>query len=204
MSFLNGFLICLAMVLFVGPVLFTILQITLEKGLKAGISCAIGVFISDVVCVLICLYAANTFLAYSQFDFWISIIGIIILLLIGIKYILAPNLNTEVVSEASKITSFTAFSKGFLVNLINPFVFGVWLAVIGIAKQSYTADADILTYLIGATSAVLFTDVAKVLLAEKIRKYIQPSLLAKLYKICGILLIIFSFRIIYHLLEIQL
>lgn len=198
MPIIEGFLVGFAMIVFVGPVLFTILQITLEKGFWAGFSTSFGVFISDVAVITICYFGAKTYLQNTTNELWISILGIIILWSIGLKYILKPNLNYQVINKPSSLTLLSSFIKGFLVNFVNPFVFGVWIAVIGIAKNDYT-NSDLVVFLITASFAVLFTDTIKVVFAEKIRKFLKPDILEKIYKFIGYILIIFSFRIIYHI-----
>ena len=199
MPFFEGFLIGFAMIIFVGPVLFTILQITLQKGKITGFSAATGVFISDVICVLICFYAAKELLNEIQNSTYIHILGALILFLIGFTYIFKPNLNTKSEDGISKLSVINAFSKGFLVNFVNPFVFGVWISVIGIAKGKYQSDQDLIIYLIAATFAVLVTDSLKVALAKKISPLLKPKLLSKIYKISGIALILFGFRMLAHL-----
>ena len=198
MPFIDGFIVGFAMIVFVGPVLFTILQISLEKGFIAGLMSAIGVFISDVVCVVICYHGASTFINDSTNDMWISILGTIILLSIGFTYIFKPNLNLKVVDKPSTLSLFTAFTKGFLVNFVNPFVFAVWIAVIGIAQKDYQ-DTDLWIYLLAATFAVLVTDTIKVVLAEKLRPLLNPKNLSKIYKIIGFILVAFGIRVFAHI-----
>ena len=198
MPFIDGFTVGFAMIIFVGPVLFTILQISLEKGFLAGFMTALGVFVSDVICVIICYYGANSFIKDSTNDLWISILGTIILFSIGLKYIIKPNLNLEVVKRPSTLSLFASFTKGFLVNFVNPFVFAVWITIIGIAQKDYQS-ADLWMYLFAATLAVLITDTLKVMLAEKLRPLLNPNNLSKIYKVIGGILIVFGIRVLAHI-----
>ena len=197
MAFIEGFLVGFAMIVFVGPVLFTILQISLEKGFLAGFMSALGVFISDVICVIICYYGAS-YINNDSNDFWISILGTAILFSIGLKYIIKPNLHTKIVAQVSSLSLFTSFTKGFLVNFVNPFVFAVWITVIGIAQNDYQGT-DLWIYLIAATFAVLFTDTVKVFLAQKLKPLLSPSHLRKIYLFIGFLLILFGIRMLAHI-----
>ena len=198
MPFINGFLIGFAMIVFVGPVLFTILQIALEKGVYAGLSVAFGVFISDVVCVILCYYSSDLFLKNSISDLWLTILGVIILVSIGLKYLIKPNLTVENINKASVASLLGSFTKGFLINFFNPFVFAVWLTVIEIAKKEYQ-EFDLWIYLIAATFAVLITDSVKAIFAKKLHPLLKPKVLNKIYRLIGIILILFSFRLIFHL-----
>lgn len=199
MPFVDGFLVGFAMIIFVGPVLFTILQISLYKGYIAGIMAALGVFISDVVCVAICYYGARNYINQIENSIWVSILGTIILFTIGFAYIFKPNLNISTVEKVSTLSLLSSFTKGFLVNFVNPFVFGVWLAVIGMAKQNYQSEGDIIIYLFAATFAVLITDTLKVVFANKIRPLLKPALLTKIYRISGVALILFGIRVLIHI-----
>src|SRR5690606_12348194 len=55
MTYLEGLLFGVVPVFFVGPVLFTLLRASLRDGTRAGMRVAVGIALSDVVCVAICL-----------------------------------------------------------------------------------------------------------------------------------------------------
>ena len=54
MVYLEGFLLGLGTALFIGPVFFYLLKITLEQGFQYGFIVALGIILSDIVCVAIC------------------------------------------------------------------------------------------------------------------------------------------------------
>jgi len=62
MIFLEGLIIGIGMILFVGPVFFTMLQVTLMRGFWAGFFVALGIIISDIACLLLCFLATRSFL----------------------------------------------------------------------------------------------------------------------------------------------
>ena len=86
MAIITGFLLGLGTMLFVGPVFFYLLKSTLESGFKAGVAVALGIILGDVICAAIALSWSHLFLNNSGFDFWASIIGGSLLLIIGLKY----------------------------------------------------------------------------------------------------------------------
>lgn len=197
MAFLEGFVVGLGMILFIGPVFFYLLKSSLQFGYKAGLAAAFGIFISDVVCILICFYGAISIFKSPDYQFGLAVIGGIILCLLGIKYMLKPSVSfeqTAVKLKAYNLTSF--FMKGFLVNLINPFVFLVWIGIIGYGQNEYGVNINLFSFLGAATLGILITDSLKVIMAQKIKPFIKPKILSWTYKVIGILLIGFGIRMI--------
>ena len=199
MSFIEGFGVGLAMIVFIGPVFFTLLKSALNYGFWAGLMVALGIFISDVVCVALCAFGAIPFFKNPLNQHWLAIGGSIILFGLGLKYLLKPNVNTDTDLKL-KAGHYTAyFVKGFLVNFVNPFVFLVWIGVIGLAEVKYGGGIDLWIFLGAALLAILLTDTTKVIFAQRIKSLIQPKFLLRAYQIIGVVLIGFGFRMLWFL-----
>ncbi len=196
MPFIEGLGIGLAMIIFVGPVFFLLLNSSFQYGIKAGVSVAIGIIVSDIVCVTLCYYGLSSFMTATQNQFWIGIIGSIILFGLGINYLLKKAVIIEGVSFASKKLS-TFFIKGFSVNFFNPFVFVVWIGVYTYGEEKYSETSSLMVFLIAVLTAILTTDLLKVMLSKKLKKYISADKLNIFFKITGVVLLIFSFRLAY-------
>ncbi|WP_027391990.1 LysE family translocator [Aquimarina latercula] len=196
MSFIEGFFIGIAMIIFVGPVFFLLLNSSFQYGLKAGFSVAFGIIVSDFICVLLCYYGLSTFMTVTQNQFWIGIIGSVILFGLGINYLLKKAVITSNISISSKKwTSF--FIKGFSVNFFNPFVFIVWIGVFKYGYEKYSDSIALLVFLIAVLSGILTTDLLKVFLSDKLKPFISPYRLKIFFRITGVVLLIFSFRLAY-------
>lgn len=202
MAFLNGFILGLGMVVFIGPVLFTLLKSTLQYGFGAGMSVAWGIFISDVVCVGLCSLGAIKVFENPDNQIWLTLGGIVILLGLGLKYIIKPNVDVEKMVKLSAGDYSKHFVKGFLVNFVNPFVFLVWIGVIGIAQTNYGKGQEMYAFLGAALLGILTTDSLKVMFANRVKKLLQPVILIKLYRGTGILLVAFAGRLVWHLIGI--
>ena len=196
MAILQGYLIGLAMIVFIGPVFFYLMETTVNKGTKMGFAAAFGIFFSDVLAALLCYAGLSAFLEGDVTQVVFSGLGGAILLVIGIGYLTKRYKRPKVDLGATDLAG--AFSKGFLVNFINPFVFLVWIAIVAYAKDAYTSDATIRWHLFAATLGVITTDSLKVLLARKIRPLLRPRIMVWLYRAMGILMIAFSLRLLYH------
>lgn len=186
------------MIVFVGPVFFSLLKSTLESGTIAGLLVAFGIFISDVVCVALCSLGAIPFFKNSDNQFWIAALGAIILLGMGIKYVIKPSLNTANKISLNTASYLSFFTQGFLVNFVNPFVFLVWIGVIGYGENEYGFSIDLAIFLSAALLGILTTDVSKVFLAQHLKKFIQPKTLKILYRSIGVILIAFGIRMVWY------
>ena len=195
-ALIEGFIIGLGMMVFLGPVFFTLLKGTLEFGFLAGFFVAIGVFISDIICVTICMLGAAPFLENSTAQYYLGIFSGIILIYLGIKYALVSSVSTEVTLTKTKHLYSTMFVKGFMVNFLNPFVFIVWIGVIGFGKTKFEND-NMLYFLGAALFAILLTDNLKAFFAHKIKPLIQPSILLYVFKVIGLFLVGLGIRMIY-------
>jgi len=201
MALLHGYLLGLGFVIFLGPVFFYLLKSTLDGGFFSGLSVALGIVFADLVCIIICSLGAIAFFENSKNQFWIGIVGGIILLALGLKFIFKPQINTEAAIEKIKISKanyIAYFTQGFLINFVNPFVFVVWIGVIGVAKAEYGSSTNFLMFLGAALLGIFSTDLLKVLLAHRIKKFLSPSHLIHIYRVFGIILLIFGVWAIFY------
>ncbi len=196
-NFIEGYLLGLGMLIFIGPVFFFLLSSTLKAGLIPGLLVALGIVVSDIVYVLLCSVGLIPFITQPNAHLWIALVGGTLLIAIGLKYIFSKHqVQAEPVNlKAHHYPWF--FIKGFLVNFVNPFVLMVWIGVISYAEQKSGSDSSI--FLTGTLLAIFTTDIAKVILAKRIQAYINPKSLQLAYRIFGIILIGFGMRMCLYL-----
>jgi len=196
-AFAEGFLIGLGMVIFIGPVFFTLIKSALSYGFWAGMMVALGIFISDVVCVGLCSFGAIPYFKNPENQFWLALGGSFILVSIGLKYLIKPNTNVDKDLKLRAGHYTTYFAKGFIVNFVNPFVFLVWIGVIGLAQTKHGSGQELWVFLGAALLGILVTDSAKVVFADRIKKLIQPKFLRKAYQVIGVVMIGFGMRLLW-------
>lgn len=184
------------MVIFVGPVFFTLLQNTLERGRAAGIMVALGIIVSDVVAVALCVAGTIAFLQQDTYITYVSLLGAAILFAIGGRYIFKPSFNTE--GQTKYLGLAGAFTSGFLVNFVNPFVFGVWLTVVGYGSAEQGFGSGLYWFLGGSLLGILTTDLLKVFLAHRIKLLIQPKQLAIAFRVIGVVMLVFGVRLVVY------
>ena len=197
MALFTGLLLGLGTLLFIGPVFFYLIKSTLESGFKAGIFVALGIILGDILCLLIALYGSSEFMAQPTFVLWASIIGGTLLLFMGLKYVLKPNLDTTVKGRLQRSSLLVYGINGFLINFVNPFVFAVWFGFVSYTKALYDNGTALFSLLI-TLSVIFSTDVLKALFAERISHLIEPQKLKNIFRVFGFLMICFSIRLLIH------
>ncbi len=195
--FLDGFLVGLALIILLGPVFFTLLKASLQHGLVAGTLVALGIFVSDILAVLLCAYGASAFLKSDDSRFYLALVGGIVLIVLGVRYFLKKKKAEEETIQLNAKHYIGFFSKGFLVNFVNPFVFAVWIGIIKVAGDKHGFDKNLAIYLAGTLLAIFSTDMTKVFLAAKIKNILKPQILFVLYKIIGVCLVLLGLRLFY-------
>ncbi len=196
MSFIEGFAIGLGMVIFVGPVFFLLLNSSFQSGTRAGIAVALGIIVSDMVCLALCYYGLSSIFNAEENKLWIGVIGAMIVLALGINYLLKRAKITSEISTASM--GFQAFFlKGFSVNFFNPFVFAVWIGVFNYGQQKFPETQSLIIFLISVLLGIFTTDLLKVFLSKKVKKFLSIERLTIFFRITGVVLILFAIRLVY-------
>lgn len=196
MAFPEGFLIGLGMVIFLGPVFFTLLKSSLQHGLMAGLSVAMGILISDVAALMLCYYGAASFFENPDNQVWLALGGSVVLVGLGLRYVLKRQpLNEQIGSiQAQDYPAFLV--KGFLVNFVNPFVFVVWIGLVGLGKTKFGPGTDFWMFNAGILTGIFTQDATKAIFAHRISQFIRPEILTKAYRVIGVLLLVFAVRLL--------
>ena len=195
MSLIEGFLLGLGSILFIGPVFFVILKNTLEYGKLAGFYISIGILFSDFVYMVLYKYFLyDSIEKYLDTTYTYSLFALI-LFVMGVANILKKS------KENSKVHLFrnnpiTMFSKGFLINFVNPFVFLFWLGVFKYSSEKFD-NFNQLLFLGSSLVGIFIIDMVKVLFSAVLKKYLNSDTLLLLYKIIGFIFISFSLYIVF-------
>mgnify|MGYP003692573679 CR=1 FL=1 len=186
------------MVIFVGPVFFTLVHSTLRFGKMAGVMVALGIIISDLICILIFYYGLDKITLPPNLTKWFTLTGALLLMGIGTNYIVQKPKDSAVVFN-KKLTLVSSFTKGFLVNFVNPFVFLVWAGVAVLVHTKSESSNESFYALMACLAGILTTDLLKVFLAHKIKPFLKPKALKIMVKIFGFVFIGFGLRLILYL-----
>lgn len=195
----NGIKLGLVLSVLTGPIVFALLQTSIEQGFRAGVMVAMGIWVSDLVFVAITYFGVAYVAELAKWDgleFWLGIAGGIILMAVGASMLLLkpPPVEHFEQKKAVRFSSrLSLWTKGFLINTINPFTFFFWLGVSGMlfTKQALQPDQAQLFYG-GLFGTIIFTDCTKVGLAKYIRRWLKPKNILLIRKIAGVTLLVFG------------
>ena len=197
MEIITGVLLGLSALLFIGPVFFYLLKSSLEAGLKAGIAVAVGIIIGDIIYVLLAMKGLGGFLQNEENSKWMALIGGLLLIGMGIKYLFNPSTKTDVAGKLDSNSLWVYALNGFLINFVNPFVFGVWVLFLTISQSKYDSAKSVIASMTTILVVIFLTDILKALFAHKLKKIINPSRLKVVYKIFGVIMILFGSRLVF-------
>lgn len=192
---LQGILIGLGLNVLLGPIFVIITQTAIDKGVKPGLFLTSGIWISDAIMAFFCLMFLQRITPYTSnpnFKLYLGIIGGFLLIFIGLKMIYDNN-KKQLDKPVQKVKAFyylTYTIKGFLINTLNPFTVFFWIGVFSTIVFGGNANNQETTLLmVGIFSIIISTDVLKVFLAKRIRKYMNKERMFLLNKYAGIVFI---------------
>lgn len=196
MAFVNGLLFGFTLMVMIGPVFFTILQTSLEKGFGKSILVAIGVSLGDVVMILLTYFGLSKVIGFEENKELIGYIGAVILAVFGIVNILRSNKKFIPKADDEPIVGFYRFIfKGLAINAISPFVPVFWIGTMSLATIEYGYKGyDLLIFFTTILIVVFSTDVLKGYLATRLSKIINERIMKILSIAVGIILILFAIR----------
>jgi threonine/homoserine/homoserine lactone efflux protein len=201
-AFLKGITFGLLLSISVGPVLFSIIKQSLNNGHKGGMAFVIGVSASDITLVLISNIFTELFNSISSYKTEIGIAGCIFLVSLGIYFIFFKKVKVneagEQVFKFRKSDYVRISISGFLMNTLNPAVLIFWITA-STAVISHTIQQRIVVFLT-CLALVLGADIAKVMLAGRIRNRLTPHNIHIINRINGCILVLSGLAMIWGLL----
>ena len=194
-----GFLLSIS----VGPVIFSIIKQSLNNGHKGGMAFVLGVSASDIALVLISNVFTELFSSISTHRTQIGIVGSVFLIVMGIYFLFFKKVKVDgrgqqLMSRFSNSDYAKIFFSGFFMNTLNPAIFLFWITT-STSFVSHTIEQRLIIF-ITCLIFVLGGDIAKVMLAGKIRNRLTPHNIHNINRLNGIILIGFGIALIWGLL----
>jgi threonine/homoserine/homoserine lactone efflux protein len=194
-SILKGLGLGLILALSVGPVIFTIIKQSINNGFKGGLSFVAGVWLSDIVLVLLSNFFSGMVSYLLEYKNTIAIVGSLFLLIMGVYYIFFKKVQLSEDNDLLKKFSTSDFTKialsGFLINSLNPGVIIFWL--INATTFAATNTLSERTIIFSICLIVNITaDLIKIMMAGKIREKLTPRHIVLINKISGSILVLFG------------
>jgi threonine/homoserine/homoserine lactone efflux protein len=195
---LNGIKMGLVLAVLVGPVFFTIMQTSVERGFWSGVLVSLGVSVSDILFVTICYFGLVQFIHDPEFKEYLAYVGAVILMLFGLYHaVIKSRRPLRTLDAANEKSWYRYFFKGFVINALSPMVPVFWIGAISVASLDfgYTQGYEFLFFFCVVLITVLATDLIKAYLADKLRRLVTQRLMMILNIVVGICLFAFGIRL---------
>jgi threonine/homoserine/homoserine lactone efflux protein len=199
----NGILFGLILSLFIGPVFFSLIQTSMERGFSAGMSMAIGISLSDAIYIFLAHQGVSRFIQNESFRFYLGIGGGAIMLGFGIITLIKSFKKQEVAEKVQPNnpvpqSSYHYIIKGFILNGINPSVLFFWISVVSLASLDYHyTGRDIFWFFLSIIATVLMIDIFKAYLSNRLGNLLKSGVILTVNRVVGVILMVFSIRLFY-------
>jgi threonine/homoserine/homoserine lactone efflux protein len=206
-ALLKGLAISLLLIFSVGPVIFTTIKQTINHGRRGGFSFIVGVWISDLVWVVLSNGFSEAIKTLLHFKIPIGIAGCIFLIGMGIYFAFIKKIEPSRLQEPVEIAGdeytptgkktnyFAIMSSGFIINTLNPAVISFWVIMAASLASVYSLNDRVIIF----TTCLVVTmlaDVGKVMGAGYIGKKLSDRVILIINRLSGALYLVFGFAIL--------
>lgn len=202
----------LAVVFGFGPAFITLIQTSIHRSFRSAAWFAFGVFINDALMVSLCVLTSIQVVANNERElFFFSLGAGIILILFGIftgtRKVKEDNFKgikertDEIIDENKKSFRnrdatpkwFVFFGKGFVLNILNPFVWIFWFSTVAVtAGQMEGNKFKILLFFLIVLITSFSCDLLKAKGASFLKKFFNPKRIRIMNNIIGVGLVLFG------------
>lgn len=202
-ALLKGLAISLLLIFSVGPVIFTTIKQSINHGRRGGFSFIAGVWISDVIWVILSNGFSEAIKTLLDFKIPIGIAGCLFLIGMGIYFAFIKKIEPRRVQEPTEIAGdvitpagkktnyFAILSSGFIINTLNPAVISFWVLMAASLASVYSLYDRIIIFST-CLGVNMLADVGKVLGAGYIGKKLSDRVILMINRISGVLYLVFG------------
>lgn len=192
----------LAVIVNMGPAFITLVQTSLHRGARSAAWFAIGVILNDAMVISLCILTSVQVVMRSQFEASLACIGAgIILLLFGIftyrrkvkgREEMIEKRSQEIMKNVSdKPAWFVFLGKGFVLNILNPFVWIFWFSAVAMVAGNMGGNKlSTIVFFAIVLGTTLAVELLKAWGASRLKKFLNPDRTALMNKIAGVLLML--------------
>ncbi|HLW14727.1 MAG TPA: LysE family transporter [Flavobacteriaceae bacterium] len=180
-----------------GPVFFTLIETSITKGFRAGLSFDLGAMFADIIFLLIAIFSTSKILDKLKDDPALYIFGGVLMLAYGIiTYVQTSRSIFKIVREhyavVVKKNLGSLFLKGFLLNFVNFGVLAGWIGILIIATTSTGSTQHMYLFLTIVLVTFFSIDLLKILLAKKLKSRMTPRFIISTKRWISILIMAFG------------
>lgn len=193
-----GFGLMLAMV--PGPVFFALIQTGIARGFKYGVLFALGVALSDVAFIGLTYYGVSAFLDDRFVRKLVGLAGGLVMMIFGAFYFFRGARTSATYEQINRQQKggVSLVIKGFVLNILNPFVFFFWVGMVSVISIEFGSDERLIfTFFIASVVMVFYVDVFKSFISNIIKRFFTGRFMLILNRALGVILAGVGIRLIY-------
>ena len=198
-AIIAGFLLGIALIFSVGPVIFTILKLRINYGITSAFYFIAGVWLSDIMWIILANFFSALLGDLIQYKNIIGITGSVFLIGLSIFYLFFKKYHSkEEIDTGIKINNTThvkLFITGFLINTLNPAVIALWFAA-ATKSISNTFNERVVIFTI-CLMLNISADILKINVAGRIRNKLTEKNINIINKISGLLFLVFGLILLF-------
>ena len=192
----------LSVVVNMGPAFITLVQTSLHRGFKSAAWFISGVILNDAMIISIYILTSVQVVMRSQLEVTLFSIGAgIILVLFGIftfrrkveekESLLEKRTNEILEKEEDKPSWLLMLGKGFVINLLNPFVWIFWFSAVAVVAGSMGGNkVSTIVFFAIILGTTLTLELLKAWGAAKLKVFFNPKRTTIMNRCAGILLVV--------------
>ncbi len=207
----QGVLLGLILSVSAGPILFVLLQTSINQGFWRAMMLEIGVVASDLLIIFLSFFLLGQYVTDPKVQKYILIIGGWVLVFFGIYAAFVKERNKKVVKtlkeneiqqikenkeaepEEKKNSWGMLFLKGLFFNSINPSGIIFWVGAVTLASANYSGDVQLISVQFGTAVCIMFMlDTLKAFSVYKSKRLFSPKVLQIINKYLGVIFIVFG------------
>jgi threonine/homoserine/homoserine lactone efflux protein len=199
-AFQQGILMGFAITLSFGPGFIALFQTSIMRGVKSGFVLAVGILMSDLVLIGISYWGLAILFSKDNILIMGIVAGIIFIAYGGVSFFRKPvdNLKLPEPTTDLKSTIPSLLTKGFFLNIVNPFSLIFWIGIMGFVVNRYEIRSyNFFMFFTGLLSTAFISDLLKCYLSGTLRKLADCKAINYLNKMTGLAFIIIGLAIIY-------
>ncbi len=198
---LEGLAYGLVLSVLTGPIFFSILQVSIERGRTAGIALVAGQWLSDIIYIVLAFQGA-AWIQKVQEDqgfrvelaTYLGTAGSIFLLILGLILLLSKPKDAGAIHLKNK-SLWGYFTQGFLINTLTPFPIFFWVSLMSSAMGRNMSNNNSLLLCFSVLAMVVITDWLKVYAARFIQGYLSQKTILGVRRAAGLGLALFGLGI---------
>jgi len=205
-EFIPAILLGIVLSFTIGPVFFTILEISVSKGFKAAVFFNIGVVFSEVVFFAVAYASTSNLLnSIQENPSWKILGGVLLAFYAGIT-LLGMYQNKEKKEQQNLFKSpppspnlIKNLIKGFGLNIINFAVLVFWILIVAnYAPGFQDSQYKMIVFFLVIVGTYFTIDLGKIYLAQQLKTSLTDSVITKIKLIVNAIILIIGFVLIFE------